>query len=404
MRRLLKESWGKREASRAGFLFLGTFLFFTAEFGSANTVEVWSRLYKQGDNMSYKEAAIRSMVLTDDPRVAPVLVDALIEMNGLQQNYLSNSYLRTQWASIATILVRALGKYKANEAQDALWFVVVNPAMNSVLRADALMALGDIRARAYAPQIAMVLRNLNFNSQPENTDGAEIEAYGAVYALQRLQEPVGFEPTFYAATGWYSKRTRDFAMASLPALLQDPSDELIRIMKAGDYSFKLAPLKVGLRLLSTPEAKNKLALAALQEGLFYRPTDKVNQDRLSKLRQNAIVAMIDNRIKDEEAVPFLADAVKRDFNSTEVLYAYKALGYLGNQEAVDFLIERLNYYSNRQASGIAMGHSQLSYVKQIIHAMGLAGDPRAIMALTVVEFSDFTPSIIRLAQETAKSL
>ncbi len=370
----------------------------------SQSAEVWTRLYRRSVSLEQKEMVLQNIVRLNDRATEPVLMEALEELNGDQEKFRGDRALLAKWVQMTDMIVKALGELKTRDAEDMVWFVVNHSAESSLLKANALIALGGMRATGYAPEIATMLRNLNFNTQNANRDNAEIEAYGCVMALQKMRETVGFSPVFYAATGWYSRRTKELAMESLKTISEDPTDEVMMIMKDADYKTKKIALSVENDSSAPVENKNKVAVLALEEGLRYQTEDKREQDDLSKLRTEALKIMIANSIKDDGAVPFLKTIVERASDSNEIIYAYYTLGVIGSDTAVDVLSARLTLFNDRQASGIEADRYQLEYIKQIIKSIGMSGNSRGMAPLTEVQFSNYTPAINRLAKQAMEEL
>lgn len=365
--------------------------------------EVWTRLYRRAISFEQKEMILNNIVKLDDRAFEPVLIEALEEMNGDLQKFRGDVVLMMQWIKMTRMIVKELGELKSLDAEDQIFFVATHTD-DSLLVADALIALGNIRSVKYAPEVATILRNLNFNTQQINRDNAEIEAYGAVMALQKMREPIGFEPVFYSYIGWYSKRTKNLAGEALKYITEDPTEPILAIVKEADYDVKKTALFVEKESSAPADNKNKIAVLALEEGLKYQTADKIEQDELSKLRIEAMKVLIENKANDDAASPFLSEIIKRDYDVNETLYSLYALGVIGSDKAVDILSTRLALFNKRQQEGIAASQKELGYIKQIIKSIGMSGNKSGSGVLAEVQFSDYTPAINRLARESAAQL
>ncbi|OQY35449.1 MAG: hypothetical protein B6241_00675 [Spirochaetaceae bacterium 4572_59] len=362
--------------------------------------EVWTRLYRRAISFEQKEMILNNIVKLDDRAFEPVLIEALEEMNGDLQKFRGDVVLMMQWIKMTRMIVKELGELKSLDAEDQIFFVATHTD-DSLLVADALIALGNIRSVKYAPEVATILRNLNFNTQQINRDNAEIEAYGAVMALQKMREPIGFEPVFYSYIGWYSKRTKNLAGEALKYITEDPTEPILAIVKEADYDVKKTALFVEKESSAPADNKNKIAVLALEEGLKYQTADKIEQDELSKLRIEAMKVLIENKANDDAASPFLSEIIKRDYDVNETLYSLYALGVIGSDKAVDILSTRLALFNKRQQEGITASQKELGYIKQIIKSIGMSGNKSGSGVLAEVQFSDYTPAINRLARESA---
>ena len=370
----------------------------------SNTAEVWSRLYRRSNSLEQKEMVLENIVKLNDRAVEPVLIEAIDEMVASQEKFRADRALMLKWVEMTDMIVKALGTLKTRDAEDQVWFVVNHSADSSLLKANALIALGEMRATTYATDISTMLRNLNFNTQQSSRESAEIEAYACILALQKMRQPVGFEPVFYAATGWYSRRTKDLALESLAAIAEDPTEQILEIMVNADFSTKRTALAVENNSNAPADNKNRVAVAALTEGLRYQPNDKVQVDELYRLRVDAIKALIQNGSAEDAAVPLLKTTVERADDPNEMIYAYYALGVIGSDAAVDVLSEKLTMFNERQISGLNASQTQLDYIRQIINSIGMSGNSRGSSALTEVQFSNYTPAINRLARQALEQL
>ncbi len=370
---------------------------------ATDQAEVWSRLYRKAVSFEQKQMIMNNIVKMDDRALEPVLIEALEEMNGDLQKFRGNTALMSQWTSMTRLIVKELGELKTLDAEDQIFFVATH-SDNPYLIADSLIALGNIRSVKYAPDIATILRNLNFNTQQTNRDSAEIQAYGAVMSLMKMREPVGFEPVFYSYIGWYTKRTKELAKEALKYITDDPTEPIMAIMKEAEYKTKKTALMVEKESSAPGQNKNLVAVLALEEGLRYQTADKIEQDELSKLRIEAMKILIENSAKDDAAVPFLKEIFRRKYDLNESLYALYALGVIGSDNAVSILVENLEQYNKRQQDDIFATRDELEYIKQIIKSIGMSGNPIGMGVLTEVQFSNYTPAINRLAKEAAAAL
>ena len=370
---------------------------------AGDQAEVWSRLYRRAISTEQKEMILKNIVQMDDRAFEPVLMEALEEMNGNQEKFRGDIALMIKWVDMTRLIVQELGELKTLDAEDQIFFVATHTD-DPLLIADALVALGNIRSVKYAPDIATILRNLNFNTQKENRDNAEIQAYGAVMALQKMREPVGFEPVFYSYIGWYSKRTKNLAGEALKYITEDPTEPVMNIMEEADYDVKKTALMVEKDSSAPAENKNRVAILGLEEGLKYQTADRIEQDELSKLRIEAIKILIESESKDEPAVPFLKEIFRRNHDANESLYALYALGVIGSDSALEVLTDNLAKFNQRQQDGLKATREELEFIKQIIKSIGMSGNQLGMGVLTEVQFSDYTPAINRLAKEAINAL
>ncbi|MBN2655854.1 MAG: hypothetical protein JXR86_02235 [Spirochaetales bacterium] len=360
--------------------------------------EVWKRMYSRAMTIDQQYAIMQNIVAMDDPSLIEVLDEALAEQIASLEDQMNRTE-RAKKDELMRMIVNELSSLKAEESAGTI-FTLYNNVDNHILKADCLVALGQIRAVDLVPQISTILRNLNFNTDSEQ-QVAEILAYAAVVSLERMRDLRGFEQVFYASQGWYSRRVRDKADEALKTISDDPTEPILSILSGPDSSYKtkLVALEVEKNSSAPVENKSRIAVVALNEGLRYSPNDKTEADQLAKLRQTAMLILIENQNKDEAVVEDLSKAYDRAGDINERLISIQALGVNGSDAAVAWLSNKLSDYNSRQLSGIAANQTELIYIRQMISSLGLSGNVNAKPVLLEVQFSDYTPAVVRLAKE-----
>jgi len=360
--------------------------------------ESWARLYRRIPDLKQKYSIMQNITALDDRSLEPFLLSSLNDLvYGELSQYRTNKSTFPDWELLTRSIIKELGDIKAQSATSTIWDVV-KTAEVPLLKAESLIALGNIRAMDYAPDIAMMLRNLNFNTGNDR-DAAEIEAYACVLALEKMKSEVGFEQVFDASVGWYSDRVTDLASQALPSMSDDPVAQLVTIIKGNpDYKYKRYALNTALSLDVTSAEKTSAAVAALSEGLKYSENDYELNLQLVKLRTDAISAMINIGEATPESPRLLNKAIDEG-EIDEKLIAIQALGVDGSDEAATILADRLARFNDRQASGISINNEELLLVRQLMFALGESGNQIGIQSLKEMSFVGYTPAILRQADE-----
>ncbi|MCG8453956.1 MAG: hypothetical protein MI717_12330 [Spirochaetales bacterium] len=384
---------------------LAIFLLFTLLLPSVFAVESgesWARLYKRLDDIDQKHAVLQNIVSLDDRSLESFLSSSLDDLvYGNLSYFRENRATYDSWEALVRTLVKELGDIKAQSASSTI-MDIVETTDSSLLKAEAMVALGRMRALEYAPDIALILRNLNFNTRGDLAS-AEIEAYGAVVALERLRDDVGFEPLFYATVGWYRDRVTTDAERALLSFDDVASRLNTILLSASDYREKRQCLELALRSDASAEQKAQIITTSLQEGLRYAESDATRARRLAELRLAAMKGMVDTKLTTE-ALPALLKEVLEERSSDEALLAILALGADGGDEAVEILSQRIRYYNDRQASGLGLTFEEDSTLRQLIFALGEAGNEKGLMALKEMTYFNYTPGITRQAREAVKRI
>ena len=362
--------------------------------GANEAGQSWARLYRRLPDIKQKYAVLLNLTPMDDRSLEPFYLDSLNDLvYGDLSQYRDSRNTYDDWEILTRTIVRELGEIKGQTSSEVVWDVA-RSAEVPLLKSEALIALGQMRALEYAEPISVILMNLNFNTRSDQ-EAAEIEAYGAVVALDKMQDSVGFEPLFYASIGWYSDRVTGLADQALLSLNDDPVPALTEVLlSASDYRAKRAALDLALRTNASDSGKTAVAATALSEGLKYSETDPTRVRQLTNLRADAINAMIALGVPEGDA-PRLLNQAADEGELDETLIALQALGGSGGDEATGYLADRLSFYNERQASGLALSRDELTVVRQIIYALGESGNQLGLEPLTQMAFLDYTPSLIR---------
>ncbi len=283
-------------------------------------------------------------------------------------------------------------------------FTLFNSVDDPYLKADCLVALGQIRAIELVPQISIILRNLNLDTYSDK-QAAEIIAFGAIISLGKMKDTAGFEQVFYASLGWYSRRIKDKATEVLSIISDDPTEPVLKILNGeSDFVSKALALNIENRSSASPENKSKAAVLGIKEGLRYSPRDPAEATQLSKLRLAGINILINNNYKNSDIVDDLSTVFTEATDINEKLLSLQALGVNGTDEAVSWLSNQLSVYNERQLSGLGVNQTELIYVKQLISSLAKSGNANAKPVLLAVQFSDYTPAINRLSKNALKEL
>lgn len=365
--------------------------------------EVWKRMYNRATTIDQQYAIMQNIVAMDDPSLIDMLDDALAEQIASLEDQMNRTE-RARKDELMRMIVNELSALKAEESAGTI-FTLYNAVDNHILKADCLVALGNIRAIDLVPQISTILRNLNFNTNTE-PQVAEILAFAAVVSLERMRDVRGFEQVFYASQGWYSRRVKERAAKALKTISEDPTEPIITILTGPDsnYETKLKALEVESESTAPIENKSRVSILALQEGLRYSPNNKTESNQLAKLRQSAMVNLINNGYKGPDVAEDLGHAYDRAEDINERLISIQAMGVNGTDETVGWLSKKLGEFNSNQLSGIAANQTELIYIRQMISSLGLSGNINAKPILLEVQFSDYTPAIVRLAKEAISNL
>ena len=304
----------------------------------------------------------------------------------------------------AMLLSALLGAEKYTQAAADLW-LVVDQFAGPLVKAEALMALGKIRATTYLPQVIRVLESVNAAPTPDRLNGERI-AFGAIISLEKFQDPSGYLPVFFSSIGWYSERIKSQATKSLPFIAQDPSSYMLQVVKgaAYDYNAKYAALRT-IEAAKGVDNKKKVsvAVAALTEGWRASTSDMQLRSILTDMRKMSIGMINRYKTDDETIYPLLERCYTQGVDTQEKLSAIAAFASLGTEESAKRLSRFLmDLNAKRLAGNIRPEDEQM--VRAIIPALGQTGQSIGRPALSAVGASDWTPAVVTLANNALRQL
>src|SRR6056297_1277435 len=378
-----------------------------SQFAVANEIAaMWTRLYERARTLDQKQQIMMNIVEQHSRDVIPVLNDALDEEVRTFRNT-ANVTEAGRKIELMKMVVQELGRLKAREAVPVVW-ETVQIVEEPILKAEAIMALGSMGARQYAEDMAMMLRNINFNYDDiQNQRKNEIIAYALVTALGRLGEAVGYEPVFFASQGWYSGRrqVKQQAEKVLQQIVDDPSAQLLKILRTNDdFELKLAALQAAEKSDAPEIAKAEVAAAAIDEGLNYVGKNKTESRELKMIRLNALMMLKkypqpeNERLLENLSRMLQMYRANRVFDEDEMITLLDALGTFTGEEVARPLSDLLNYYNKRRE---VSPPDSYRIVRALIQELGNVGHLAGIEELTIVTISDYWENSMQREAQSA---
>jgi hypothetical protein len=308
----------------------------------------------------------------------------------------------------AILLSTLVGEENYTAAAGDLWRVV-DSFSEPLVKAEALMSLGKIRASAFLPQVIKVLQNINRAPGPDRLNDERI-AFGAIIALEKYQDISGYLEVYFASIGWYSDRIKNQAQKSLAVISSDPTQPMIELMKSSGYNYavKLGALQSTDASSASNDSKSAVAVAALSEGWRSSTTDVRLRGQLNSMRKLAMRMIRDYGSSDSAVYPLLDRSYKQfsernDGDRDEALDAITTLRTLATDDAVKQLSVFLMMINAKRQSG-TLTRKDEDLVREIIPAIGAAKRPVGRPALNSVIALDWTPAVKTLAQEALRNI
>jgi len=375
----------------------------TAGFAATEEVQVYEYLYNAAPTHTGQLDILQNMVESRLTGAGEFYAKALRKLVAEYRN-IRDVTEKNAADEQAMLLSALLGAEKYTQAAADLWLVVEGFAA-PLVKAEAMMALGKIRATTYLPQVIRVLESTNAAPTTDRLNGERI-AFGAIIALEKYQDPSGYLPVFFASIGWYSDRIKSQAAKSLPLIASNPAPYMLEVVKgsAYDYPTKYAALKT-IEAAKGVDNKEKVsvAVAALNEGWRSSTNNAQLNAVLAEMRKMAIGMINRYKTDDESVYPLLERCYTQGVDSQEKLSAIAAFASLGTEESARRLSKFLMDLNAKRMSGnIRQEEEQM--VRAIIPAIGQTGQNVGRQALSAVSASNWTPAVVTLANNALKQL
>jgi HEAT repeat protein len=309
---------------------------------------------------------------------------------------------------LAQTLATLLGDEKQFRAADDLWRAI-GAFSSPLVRAESLISLGKLRATAYLDSIIRVLSDLNA-APPRGREEAESKgtvARGAIIALEKFRDEKGYLPIFIMSVGGYPERVKELARATMPIILEDPSELLTeQVIKSSSYApdIKFVALQTIENAHAPDTSKATAAVAALSEGWRQTTNDVRQRGQIALMRKTCIDMIRRYGTTDTAVYPLLERSYKEGLDEKEKLDAIQCLGTLGTEEAVRLLNTSLTILMGKMQSG-AITRAETEMIRAIISAIVAAGSPSSRPPLlTLSGLNSATPAIRQLATDALARL
>ena len=386
--------------------FLIILLLWPSQVWTSEISAMWSNIYRKQQSLEQRFVIMSQMIVLNDRDLIPLLIQSQLDLLLISRNPLSIKE-RYYHNGLQKLIVKKLGDFGSSGTEDVL-FQSIKEAEDNFLKAEAIDSLGKIGAKKYAESLALILRNLNLGiTILPSKEETETVAAACITALERMKDPVGFEPVFLAIVGGYTQRVVKPARRSLDRMVDDPGPYLGNILiKADDFDVKKKVLDFAYTSRATEEGKVKIAAAGLSEGLRHVSENIRQMTALSRLRITAASMLEEFGYEDPAIAADLGRMLKLGRTETgdinEVLACLQALGSGRGEESAELLSDHLNKLNKLQGDGITITDQR--EITQTIRSLAKTGSPLARDSLIQVEFSQWNGAVIREAKAALKTL
>jgi len=379
------------------------FVVFTFILGALNAqdTDAYTQRFKDLPTIQGKFGIVKDAV-RDKAATPEFLLLALNHLVSVYKNIRGGSEIKTA-DEMARYVSSRLGDAQYKEAGPSLWQGVLDFS-DPTARAEALVALGKVKATDYLP---LVIKLLNDSTliPGKGTRDQETVAYGAIKALEQYGDISGYIPVYFASMGWYSDKFRSTAKDILPKLSSNPTEPLLSILKTSSYDFpqKYTALQSLQASNASSQQKSQGAVAALADAIRAGSKSIGQSSTLGGIRKLAM-DMIRAYGSDDDAVyPLLDNCYRHGMNPEEQVFAIATLSALRSDEAVRRLSNFI-YDLNDNLYWGTISKNDERMARSIIPALGNTGNAKAKDALRSILQHDWVPDIHRLAQDALKKL
>ena len=381
-------------------------------FAASEELEMYKFLYTNTQTHEDQLALLQGMAEMKISGAGEFYANALTR---LIQNFpnISGANEKMYAENQAILLANLIGQEKYSGAAGDLWRTYESFS-DPLVKAEALMTLGKIRAVEFLPRVVRVMKDKNESPGNDRLSEERI-AYGAVISLEKFGDMTGYLPVYFASKGWYTQRVKSQASRSLKVISADPTEPMISVITGAEYIYeiKLDALQFVNTSDVSKESKSKAALAALNEGWTSGTTDTRQQGQLNTMRKfamrmirengcsdNAVYALLERSYKQfAEPINIRAGAGDRD----EALDAISTLSFLATDEAVKKLSDFLMTINGKMQSGALIRNDE-DMIRAIIPAIGATKNANGRQALNVVNALNWTSAVKVLARDALAQL
>jgi len=301
----------------------------------------------------------------------------------------------------ALILAKALGNEKKTEAAPDLR-QVVERFTDPLVRSEAMIALGKMKAEVHLPYVIRVLNDTNESIAQDRLYNERI-AYGAIIALENYGDISGYLPVYFASIGYYGDWVKEQAVKTLQVLSSDPTAFLTSVIT--DLSYTIRDKYVALQSMEASGASNdkkaQVAVTSISESFRLTTNDNILRIIQRQTRKLAMSMISNYGTNDSSVYPLLERTYSQAGDYYEREDAITTLAKLGTDESVRILSRFLiDLNTKMKDGGLTNDDRQITQI--IIQSLGTLRNRGAVTALNLVLSSDWVPVIKTQAREAMR--
>jgi hypothetical protein len=343
-------------------------------FADSGELDIYTQIYNSSSTQQEKLAILQVIREENSSGAGEFYAKALNTLVQGYQNIRGSSETEAAHEQLK-ILAAQVGAEKQSGSAADLWRMVEQlpnqPAL-ALVKAEALMSLGRLQAKAYLPQMIRFLHSLNIRSIYSSDNlSRERAAYGAIIGLEKMSEPAAYLEVFAASKAGYSNRITGQADRSLPIVSSDPGPYLTSVIQSAGSSFedKLIALQ-SIDASNLPnDQKAAAAVVALVQAWNYITSNVTSLSDLREIRKQCMDMVTKYGTQDPRVPPLLERSYSDQPDMNEKLSAIAALGKIGTDDSARFLNNLLAGLNTKQKDGSAK-QDEDRLVRAVIPALG----------------------------------
>jgi len=362
------------------------FLFGMTVFAQSLDMSFYTEEYNRSDATVYDLLDILEAVRRENRRGIGDFYHNALNVLILKLPIFASAREKLAVQDIVRIILNGLAFEKHIAAAPNVWLMiqrydVIHQQNDGFLMNMALVTMGEIGAKNYAPNIVTLLENFNVDQTPDLQTRRKIQlaVSGCIKALEALKEPIGVKPVFFASIGWYDPDIRAQAAAAFPNIMEDPGEIISDIIKSPSNGpdVKITALQIMLNTRAQNISKARVAAVALETSYTFITPVREEQRVLRDMRLIAVETIRKMGVADEMVYSYLDRAYREAYNTSTtdfetITLIIAALSAIRTVEAVDILTENLRKLHARRRSG-PWGITEREIMQKLIPAIAVTG-------------------------------
>jgi hypothetical protein len=322
--------------------------------------------------------------------------------NVLTMTYPEIRHGGTEWTNanaIARILIAEFVSSGYEAAGENLWRCY-RFATDPVVRADSLVALGELKIEAHYDDVQQEVNRLNADESPSNRQNDEIIAAAGFTALEKYGKPEGYVAAFIGTESWYREGVKESARAAFTALLPDASRLLPDIILSAQYSASLkqkALLYVDGSSLDDTQKADIASQTLAQGWLSYSIGRRAGQE-LIDLRRSALQMIRKYGSNGTNETYTMLTRSLRDGDLDEKIDGILALGALNTPESATVIIDYVDTLNETRRLAISRTDDD-RLMRSLVPALGASTDRRAAEMLRQTASVPWSNTVLNMVRD-----